>query len=72
MFTHYPKDPIGRLVRRQQHVPWQFASVVIEEGEKSYTTNVCYNKILVAKGDKPLTKWQWYAVLEKKAHRGML
>ena len=26
----------------------------------------------MAKGDKPLTKWQWYAVVEKKAHRGML
>ena len=38
---------------------WQFASVVIKEGEKSYTTNLCqqcYNQILVARGDKPLTK----------------
>ena len=25
-----------------------------------------YNKILVAEGDKPLTKWQWYEVVEKK------
>ena len=24
----------------------------------------CDNKILVAKGDKPLTKWKWYAVME--------
>ena len=34
---------------------WQFASVVIKEGEESYTTNLCqqcYNKILVAQGDK--------------------
>ena len=54
---------------------WQTASVVIEEGEESHTTNLCqqcYNKNLVAKGDKPLMKWQWYAVVEKKAHRGML
>ena len=36
----------------------QFASVVIKEGEESYTTNLCqqcYNKSLEAKGDKPLT-----------------
>ena len=54
---------------------WQFASVVIEEGEESYTTNLCQqrcNTILVAEGDKPLTKWQWYAVVEKKAHREMV
>ena len=54
---------------------WQCASVVTEEGEESYTTNLCqqgYNKNLIAKGDAPLTKWQWYAVVEKKAHRGRL
>ena len=51
----------------------QFASVVIKEGEESYTTNSCqqcYKKFLVARGDKPLTKWQWYEFVEKKAHRG--
>ena len=39
---------------------WQFASVVIKEGEESDTTNVCqqwYNDSLVAKGNKPLTTW---------------
>ena len=54
---------------------WQFVSVVLKEGGESYITNVCQecdNKILVAKGDKPLTKWQWYAVVENKAHRGRL
>ena len=54
---------------------WQFASVVMKEGEKSYTTNLCqqcYNKFLVARGDKPLTKWQWYEFVEKEAHRGRL
>ena len=53
----------------------QFASVVMEEGEEAYTTKLCqqcYNKNLVAKGDKPLSKWQWYAVVEKKAHRDMV
>ena len=54
---------------------WQFASVVVEEGEESYTANMCqlcYNKNLMAKGDAPLTKSQWYAVVEKKAYRGRL
>ena len=54
---------------------WQLASVVIQEGEESYTTNLrqhCYNKSLVARGDKPLTRWQWYEFVEKKAHRGRL
>ena len=42
---------------------WQFASVVIKEGEESYTTNLCqqcFNKCLEAEGDKPLAKWQWF------------
>ena len=48
---------------------WQFASVAVEEGvPRGNLCQQCYNKILVAKGDKPL----WYAVVEKKAHRGML
>ena len=44
---------------------WQFSSVVTEEGEESYTTTLCqqcYNKNLMAKGDAPLTKLQWFAV----------
>ena len=47
---------------------WQFASVVIKEGEESCTTNLCqqcYNKSLVARGDKPLTKWQRYEFVGK-------
>ena len=54
---------------------WQFASVVIREGEKSYTTTLCqqcYKKSLEAQWDKPLPKWQWYEFTEKKAHRGRL
>ena len=42
---------------------WQFASVVIKEGEESDTTNLsqqCYNKSLEKKRHKPLTKFQWY------------
>ena len=54
---------------------WQFASVVIEEVRNptrptcpsNATTKLCWQK-----GDAPLTKWQWYAVVEKKAHRGRL
>ena len=51
---------------------WQVASVVMKEGEESYMTNLCQqcnNKSLDA---KPLTKWQWYEFVEKKAHRGRL
>ena len=54
---------------------WQFASVVMKGCEESYTTNLCQqcsNKMLVARGDKPLEKWQWYEVVEKKTHRGRL
>ena len=48
---------------------WQFASVVIKEGEESYTTNLCQqccNESQVARGVKPLTKWQWYEFVQKK------
>ena len=51
----------------------QFASVVAEDGEESYTATLCqqcYNKNLVAKGAAPMKNWQWCAVVEKKAHRG--
>ena len=54
---------------------WKFASEVVEEGEVSYTANCCqqcHNKNLMTKGEAPLTKWQWYAVVEKKARRGRL
>ena len=54
---------------------WQFASVVLEDGEESDTANLCQrccNKKLVAKGGAPLKNWQWCAVVEKKAHRGRL
>ena len=49
---------------------WQLVSVV-EDGEESYTANLCqqcYNEKLVAMGGS----WQWYAVVEEKAHRGRL
>ena len=38
---------------------WQLTSVVVEDGEVSYTANFgqqCYNKKLVAKGGAPLKK----------------
>ena len=41
---------------------WQLASVVINEGEESYTTNLyqkCFNNSLKAKGSKTLTNVQW-------------
>ena len=54
---------------------WQLASVVVNEGDEAYTTNLCqkcFNKHLKAKGEKTLTKWQWRQVVENKAHRGRL
>ena len=46
-----------------------------KEDEESYTTNLCQkccNESLKAKGDEPLTTWQWHEFVEKKAHRGRL
>ena len=54
---------------------WQLASVVIKEGEESYTTNSCqryYNDSLRAKGENPQTNVQWREFAEQKAHRGRL
>ena len=54
---------------------WQFASVVIEEGEEPYTANLCqqcYNESLMAKGVVFLKNWQWKAVVEKKGLWRML
>ena len=47
----------------------------MKEREESCTTNLCqqcYNKSLVARGEKPLKKWQWYEMVEQKAPRGRL
>ena len=54
---------------------WQSASVVIREGEESYTANSnqnCYNESMKAKGEKPLTSWQWREFAGQWAHRGRL
>ena len=57
-----PQKPLFRCDNRHSQKTlsfWQFASVVIKEDEESYTTNVCqkcYNKSLVERGGKPLTK----------------
>ena len=48
---------------------WQFVSVVIREGDESYTTNrcqKCYNESLEAKVDKPLTRWQWHEFVRRR------
>ena len=53
---------------------WQFASVVVREGEDSCTANLCqqcYDNNLMAKGDAPFTKWQWYAVGRKGIMEGL-
>ena len=54
---------------------WQLASVVVQEGGESYTTNIgqkCCNDSLKAKGEKTLTIWQWRQFAGQKAHRGRL
>ena len=51
---------------------WQPASVVVNEGDEAYTTNLCqkcFNKHLQAKGEEPLTNVKWRHVVEKKAYR---
>ena len=40
-----------------------------------HTVNLCqqcHNESLTAKSLVPLQNWQWYAIVEKKAHRGRL
>ena len=54
---------------------WQLASVVVNEGDEAYTTNLyqkCFNKHLQAKGEEPLTNVKWREVVEKKAYRGRM
>ena len=54
---------------------WQLASVVMNEGDKAFTTNLCqmcFNKHLQAKGEEPLTNVNWRQAVEKKAHRRKL
>ena len=49
---------------------WQLASVVKQEGEESYTTEICEkcdSDSLKAKGDEPLTRWQWHELVAKGA-----
>ena len=54
---------------------WQLPSVVVNEGDEAYTTNLCqkcFNKHLQAKGEEPLTNVKWRHVVEKKAYRGRM
>ena len=54
---------------------WQLASVVVNEGDEAYTTNLCqkcFNKHLQAKGEEPLTYVKWRQVVGKKAYRGRM
>ena len=51
---------------------WQLASVVVNEGDEAYTTNLCqkcFNKHLQATGEEPLTNVQRRQAVEKKAYR---
>ena len=54
---------------------WQFASVVVDDGEKAHTINLCQqccNEKMTAQGLAPLKSWQWKTMVEQKAHRGNL
>ena len=54
---------------------WQFASVVVEEGGGARTVNLCqqcFHEWRVQQGEPRLNWWQWRAVVEKKAHRGII
>ena len=54
---------------------WQFASVVVGDGEEVSTVNLCqqcHNESLTAQGLATLKNWQWKAVVEMNAHRGRL
>ena len=47
----------------------QLASVVVDEGDEAYTTNLCemcFNKHLQAKGEEPLANVKWRQVVEKR------
>ena len=46
---------------------WQLASVVVNEGDEAYTTNLCqkcFNKHMEAKGEEPLTNVKWRQVVK--------
>ena len=54
---------------------WQFASVVVEEGGEAHTINLCQqccNERRVQQGEPRPNSWQWRAVVEKEAHRGIM
>ena len=51
---------------------WQLASIVVNEGDEAFSTNLCqmcFNKHLQAKGEEPLTHVKCRQVVEKKAYR---
>ena len=54
---------------------WQLASVVENEGDEAFSTNLCqmcFNKHLQAKGEEPLTNVKSRQVVETKAYRGRM
>ena len=66
--------PLKPLFRCDRHCSektlsvWQLASVVVNEGDEAFSTNLCqkcFNKHLQAKGEKPLSNVQWRQVVEK-------
>ena len=74
--TSVPQKPLSRRDnQRSENILsfWQLASVVIKEGEESYTTKIYARYVTTSeKRDEPLTKWQCHEFVEKMAHRGRL
>ena len=49
---------------------WQFASVVVDDGEEAHTINICqqcHNEGLTAQDQAPLKSWQRKAVVQQKS-----
>ena len=68
-----PLKPLFRCDRQcseQTLSYWQLASVVVNEGDESCTTNLC--QMCCAKGEEPLTNLKWRKAVEKKAYWGRM
>ena len=71
-----PLKPLFRCEKQCSEktlIYWQLASVVVNEGDEAFSTNLCqkcFSKHLQAKGEEPLANVKWRQVVEKKAYRG--
>ena len=67
-----PPKPLFRCDRQCSEKTlscWQLASVVVNEGDEAFSTNLCqkcFNKHLQAKREEPLTNMKWRQVVERR------